>query len=357
MNTCKIGFIVNPIAGCGQIFNLKGSDFITPEKCLESISLQMAKKFVELISDLDVTCYAASGRMGADSFNGEDQKKCIIVYQSPHLTSRNDTVKLARTLESCGVQLIVFFGGDGTAVDLVDANIVTPLLGVPSGTKMFSSVFAISLNDAVRALRAYLLDPDHSTAFGDVLKVEEKDYSNGRLTMSVYGQLRIPLSPMIVTSCKGEYADTGVMDIVEYMQDNVASGTNYIIGPGSTCKRIKELFGNSSTFSGFDLMRDGKIISLDLSEKQIYDISSEQTKIVISPLGGQGFLLGRGNKQISSRVMDLVGFGNLIVVSSIEKISKMSVLYVDLGTDHLKIPGYIKVLYGYGIFKLVKLES
>jgi predicted polyphosphate/ATP-dependent NAD kinase len=353
----NVGFLVNPIAGCGQLYNMKGSDYLSPKDCANSPSMQMAKVFTESSSDIDVTYYTASGSMGADAFGGPISERIRIVYSSPPITTRDDTIRLARILQDSGVSLIIFFGGDGTAVDLVDSHISVPVIGVPAGTKMFSSVFAISVDDAVTALKTFLMDDRITIVSSDVLKIDEREYSEGILNMSVYGQLNVPFSPVIVTSCKGEYPDTGIMDIAEYLQENMEPWVNYVVGPGSTCERIKELSGTTGSLSGFDLIRDGAMIKKDLSEQDIFDISNEPTKIVISPIGGQNFLLGRGNKQISYRILEKIGFDNIIVVSSPEKLSQISNLYVDFGIHKVRLPSFVRVLYGYGTFKLVPLRS
>ncbi len=356
MSNKHVGFLVNPIAGCGQFFNLKGSDSLSTKDCQESLSLRMAEGFLDLISETNVTYYTASGNMGERAFYNKPSDIFRVIYYAPEITSRVDTQNFVNALKAYSIDILVFFGGDGTAKDLVDANVDIPVLGVPAGTKMFSSVFSISLEDAASVLRSLLSGDEVEIVNGEVIYIDESKYAAGDLAISSYGQLKIPSSPMIVRTCKGEYPDSTIMDIVEYIQEMMRPGVNYIVGPGSTCLEIKKLFANNGTTFGFDLIRDQQIVARDLSEKEIYEAETNPTKIIISPLGGQGFLIGRGNKQLSARVIKKIGFENLIVVSGTEKLSSINNLYIDINDQNFTIPSYIKVLYGYGTFKLVKLQ-
>ncbi len=356
MSNKNVGFLVNPIAGCGQFFNMKGSDSLSTKDCRESLSLQMAEKFLDLIPETNVTYYTASGNMGERAFYKKSSDVFRVIYDAPEITSSADTRNFVRALRAYSVDILVFFGGDGTAKDLVDANVDIPVLGVPAGTKMFSSVFSISAEDATSVLRSLLSGDEAVIVNGDVIYVDENKYSAGDLALSSYGQLKIPSSPMIIRTCKGEYPDSTIMDIVEYIQEIMRPGVNYIIGPGSTCLEIKKLFSNNGTAFGFDLIKDREIVARDLSEKEIYESEINPTKIIISPLGGQGFLIGRGNKQLSARVIKRTGFENLIVVSGAEKLNGINSLYIDINNLDFTIPSYTKVLYGYGTFRLVKLQ-
>ncbi|MCW6169277.1 MAG: ATP-NAD kinase family protein [Thermoplasmatales archaeon] len=356
MSKKNVGFLVNPIAGCGQFFNMKGSDGLSLKDCPESVSLSLAERFLDLIPETNVTYYTASGNMGAKAFNKKPLENFHVIYNAPEITSRADTQNFVCALGDYPIDILVFFGGDGTAKDLVDARVDIPVLGVPAGTKMFSSVFSISVEDAVSVLRSLLSQDEGTIVSGDVIYVDENKYSAGNLVMSLYGQLKIPSSPMIVTACKGEYPDSNIMDIVEYIEEIIKQDVNYIVGPGSTCLEIKKLYGDDGTTFGFDLIKNGKIVARDLSEKEIYEAEADPTKIVISPLGGQGFLIGRGNKQLSARVIKKIGFENFIVVSSPEKLNGINYLYIDIGNFDFTIPSYVRVLYGYGTFKLVKLR-
>ena len=356
MRNKNVGFIVNPIAGCGQFFNLKGSDSLSTKDCQESLSLRMAERFLDLISETNVTYYTASGNMGERAFYKKSSDVFRVIYEAPEITSSADTRNFVRALRAYSVDILVFFGGDGTAKDLVDANVDIPVLGVPAGTKMFSSVFSISVEDAASVLRSLLSGDEVVIVSGDVIYVDENKYAAGDLALSSYVQLKIPSSPMIIRTCKGEYPDSTIMDIVEYIQEIMRPEVNYIVGPGSTCLEIKKLFANNGTTFGFDLIKDQQIVARDLSEKEIYEAEINPTKIIISPLGGQGFIIGRGNKQLSARVIKKIGFENLIVVSGAEKLNGINSLYIDINNLDFTIPSYIKVLYGYGTFRLVKLQ-
>ncbi len=350
----KVGIIVNPIAGCGQFLNLKGSDSLSLKDCPRSISLEKAVEFLGETGDLDIEYFTVSGKMGEEAFRKAGVEKYSIVYSYTGECSSKDTICAAKTMMSKGVNVLVFFGGDGTARNIVDAGFSMPVIGVPLGTKMFSSVFAISIARAVQILRTLATGGIPEFGEADVIDLNEAAYEKGEMGLSSYGNLIIPKSELMMSQSKAEYPETSAEAIAQYIIDGMQGNVNYLIGPGSTCKSINSLLGLDSSLLGFDLVRNGSLVGKDLSEEEIFRISEQETRIILSPIGGQGFLLGRGNKQLSARIISNVGFKNIIVVASEEKLRYIRGLYVDIwDSETIEKPKFIKVLFSYGRFKLM----
>lgn len=354
----KVGFIVNPIAGCGQFLNLKGSDSLALKDCPRYISMEKAVEYLEEVGDLDVQFLTASGLMGEEAFQKAGVRNYSVVYSYSGECSGSDTTKAASAIVEGGAEIMVFFGGDGTARNLVDSGLSIPVIGVPLGTKMFSSVFAISIASAVQVLRIMAAGDRLDFCHAEVIDMNEASYEKGKMELSSYGELEIPRSDLIMSESKAEYPATSSEAIGQYVIDGMDLDVNYLIGPGSTCKSINALLGLDSSLLGFDLVRNNSLLGKDLDEKAMFEISRHETKLVLSPIGGQGFLIGRGNKQLSGRIMKNLGFDNLIVVSSEEKLRSLRGLYIDIwDSEMLEKPKFLKVLFSYGRFKLMPVIS
>lgn len=350
----KIGFLVNPVAGCGQLFNLKGSDSLSLKDCPRSTSLEKAVEFLEEVGDLKMEYLTASGKMGEEAFEISGVHNYSVVYSYSGECNSSDTVKASKIILQQVPDILVFFGGDGTARDIVDSGYTRPVIGVPLGTKMFSSVFAISIARAVQMIRMMASGKIVDFIRADVIDLNEISYEKGEMELSSYGELLIPKSEFMMSESKAEYPATSMESIGQYIIDGMEDEVNYLIGPGSTCKSINLLLGLDSSLLGFDLVRNKKLLGKDLSEDEIFAVSENKTKIVLSPIGGQGFLLGRGNKQLSTRILSRVGFANIMVVASEEKLMYLKGLYIDIwDSESITKPKYIKVLFSYGRFKLM----
>lgn len=349
----RAGLVINPVAGCGQLLNLKGSDSLTPSECPRSLSLERAVEFLMEIRGTDAEFYTASGYMGEDAFRKADFQNYHVIYDYGNESSSSDTRKFVGKLKETGAEVLVFFGGDGTARDLIDSGLSIPALGVPLGTKMFSSVFAISVNRAIEVFRDMAGGKIVSFSRSRVIDLDEAAYSAGRVELSEYGELLIPVSEYIMSESKAEYPSSSTEAMAQYIVDHMERDVNYIIGPGSTCKEVNSILGLQSSVLGFDCVRDGELVGLDLPERDIYHLTEGKTVIILSPIGGQGFLIGRGNKQLSPRVLSRVGFENIMTVASEEKLRSLKGLYVDISGPGIEKPRFLKVLFSYGRYKLM----
>ncbi len=349
----RIGFFVNPLAGYGGPINNKGSDNLQINNIEDSVSLKIAQSFLSKIDTGNLIFVVPSGYMGAYLLD-KMGIRYEISYTSNYPSSREDTINYLNSLEN--IDILCFIGGDGTARDVISSGKDFLTLAIPAGVKMYSSVFSLNVNHAASLFNSIISGDKYESIYGDVDDIDEEEFRRGKLSVKLYGKLRIPLSPDIILNSKAEYSTPSIYDIAEYICDTMDSEIYYIIGPGTTCKEILKNMNIDTNLLGFDMIRGGKLLSMDMDEETIYkNMVPGRTKMIISPIGGQGFILGRGTKQISGRIIKGIGFDNIIVISSEEKINNLKYLYIDIDTGDIKIPKYIRILTGYGHFKLRQL--
>jgi predicted polyphosphate/ATP-dependent NAD kinase len=261
--------------------------------------------------------------------------------------------------------LIVFCGGDGTARDVLEGvGPETPVLGVPAGVKIYSSAFAINPVAAAESTIAFL-EGQIPKRLGEVVDVDEVAFRKNRLSVKLFGYLTTPDSGPLMQGSKSatrSSEDDELDAIAEYFVEEIDPVGTYILGPGSTVKRIAERMGFEKTLLGVDVVKgNGKLLGRDMNETTLLGLVSESsTKIIISPIGGQGFLFGRGNQQISPDIIRRVGVENIIVVGSRSKIEALHPrrLLTDSGDEDTdrQLRGYRRVITGYREEMIVKVE-
>ena len=343
----KMAFFINPAAGSGFFLNQKDSrsDYITNQERL--IAIEAGNAFLRAIDQSKLQIVTPTGIMGSISLEENNLRAVLEVEVARYNTTVNDTVKFIKSINNMNVDLLVFVGGDGTARDIlenIDAKI--PVLGVPSGLKMYSGIFAITPQRAAEVVNAFaagseLVEP------ADILDLDEDR------KIRHYGTLLKPSSEWVVPSGKTEYLTSDPSDIVNFIFDYLEDDCTYIIGTGATCKKIMLKMGIESDPLAIDIVRGRKLTKSDANEKDLLALSDKCIKIIISPLGGQNFLLGHGNRQITGRVLEKIGFSNIIVISAPEKIEYTDRLFIDVDTAEL--PSYVKVLIGYGKYRVMKI--
>ncbi len=370
-----LGVVVNPFSGAGGRLGWKGTDWPLPLRVVEErvplVAPARAREFMTHLSRRKpgLIVYAPGGPMGWGSL-GEyrgDARLLDCVDPGKWPTTPEDTARCARLAVDRGVGLLVFVGGDGTArimLESVDEKV--PVLGVPAGVKVYSGVFAYTPREAAEIV-ALFMEGRARLVERMVLDVDEEAFRRGELVVRPYGYLRVPMAPGLVASGKsashGPGEEAEIEEIAEYFADELYEDcTLYILGPGRTVSSIAEKLGiGGKTRLGVDVAHNRSLIARDVDEETLYKIVSSypgRKVIVVSPIGGQGFLFGRGNQQISPRVIRLVGRDNIIVVSSPSKLSRLRVLRVDTGdplVDEM-LRGYIRVLTGYGRYRMVRVE-
>ncbi len=345
--TRKVGFIVNPVAGMGGPVGLKGTD--GEEILRKAISLgakpiapSRAEAFLTQLSPVkkNLQLLVSAGAMGEDEAENCGFT-CRAVGEAKKQTSAEDTREIAAKIVDAGVDLLVFCGGDGTARDVLKAvDMKVPVLGVPTGVKMHSAVFAVTPKAAARVALNFLWS-ELPLREAEVMDVDEEIFREGRVSAKLYGYVLTPYEPHLIQANKlaspmteSELRNQAAIAI--YLIENMQPNTLYIVGPGTTTRTIADLLDQKKTLLGVDLFLNKKIIAHDVAEKQILEaIRGRTAQIIITPIGGQGFIFGRGNQQISPEVIRQVGLDNIVVVATEGKLRSLKSLKVDTGDPSL----------------------
>ena len=283
--------------------------------------------------------------VGVGNMGEAEAKKCghnfEVKGESKSETTSQDTKKIAKQMLASGVDLLVFCGGDGTTRDILKAvGMKVPVLGVPTGVKMHSAIFAITPQATARVAISYLWG-GLPLREAEVMDVDEQAFREGRLSAELYGYMLSPYEPHLIQGNKLESPMTenevrNQAAIAIYIIEEMKPDLTYVIGPGTTTRTIGDLLDQKKTLLGVDLFQNKKIIASDVNEKQILEaIKGKAARIVVTPIGGQGFIFGRGNQQISSKVIRRVGLDNIVVVATKSKLDRLKSLRVDTGDPEL----------------------
>jgi len=353
----KVGLVVNPVAGMGGRVGLKGTDGEAARKALElGAKPTSPRRAVEMLKSLrryapPIRLYAYPEEMGEAEALEAGFKPIVVGELRARPTTAEDTKRAVEEFTSIPVDLIVFVGGDGTARDVMDANKAgIPVLGVPAGVKMYSAVFAVSPEAAARIVArfAYTGLP---VRMAEVMDVDEEAFRANRLSARLYGYLPVIYESELVQGVKRatvvDEERLQLVELAERLKPSIEPGVAYVLGPGSTVKALAEALGVDKTLLGVDVVVDGRVVELDADEARILRaLEGREGRIVVTPIGGQGFILGRGNQQISPSVVRKVGVGNVIVVATTTKLRGLDALRVDTGDPELdaQLRGRTKVL-------------
>ena len=359
----RVGLIVNPIAGMGGSVGLKGTDGDAYLKAMELGAVRMshlaAKRALSLIRE-DIE-FVSAEHMGSDVLDYLDILHEVIPITSDG-TKSDDTKAVANIMKK-KCDMILFCGGDGTARDILDSvGADVPVLGIPAGVKMYSSVFATTPEDVPDIIHGFATGYAKVTE-RDVMDINEEDHRNGILSAKLYGYMKVPYVPVIVQDFKGIYEGNDeyeeIDEIAEYITDNMRSDVLYIIGPGSTTGRIMEKMGMEHTLLGIDAVFGGKAVGMNLNEQGLMSLADKYDDIVLilGIIGKQGFFLGRGNKEITPAVIRKIGIGNIVLIASTTKLNDLKELHTDTGDPELdkELKGYRKVVCRYGRERLLKV--
>jgi predicted polyphosphate/ATP-dependent NAD kinase len=360
----RVGLIVNPIAGLGGAAGLKGSD--APDiRARTADRIPLAG--VRASQALDAMARAGSrprlltvaGAMGGHSAAQAGWRWEELPYHPRAVTSARDTRRAAELVEDAAVDLLLFGGGDGTAVDILAAiGDRVPVVGIPAGVKMHSGAFAVSASAAGRLAARFLGDHERRTAAADVLDLDEAALRRGVLAGGLCGVVRVPVARDLVQSAKVRTSAAQAQAVAEVgraLVREMAREVSYVIGPGTTTGAVLEALGLRHTLLGVDVVRDRRLIAADVDDRRLEAaISAGPAVLVLTPIGGQGFLLGRGNQQIGARLVDRCGADGVIVVATEAKLATLRgrPLLIDTGDTavdaRVVATGYVRVVLGEG---------
>jgi len=351
-----LGLIVNPVAGIGGRYALKGSDDSSavaralerggrpPAPLRAGRALARVRTFAP-----DVEVLAPAGAMGAQLAVDAGLRVRTLTHAPANPTSAADTRAAAGELAERGVDLLLFAGGDGTARDVVEVvGAAVPVVGIPCGVKMRSGVFGTSPEQAGEAAGRYVAQPGQFA----LVEREVLDAPDASLSSALFAHARVPSVPGVLqqgkTAASGG-ADAALAALCAEIAREMVPGRLYLLGPGTTTERIMGELGLTGTLLGVDAVRDGTMVEADLDEPGLLRLLGDgvQATLVLGVIGGQGFLLGRGNQQISPAVLHRLGTENIVVVAGADKVEALdpAVLHVDLGdgSNDRILDGYIRV--------------
>jgi predicted polyphosphate/ATP-dependent NAD kinase len=366
-----VGFIVNPVAGMGGAVGLKGTD----GKAILQKALSLGAKPVAsaraaaFLSEFKLTNARVRLLVGAGNMGEEEAANCgfpcTVVGTRKDETTPDDTRAIARKMADAKADLLVFCGGDGTARNILEAvGKDVPAFGVPTGVKMHSAVFAVDPRAAAQIAGLFLAG-ELPLREAEVMDVDEEAFRAGRVSAELYGYLLAPYEPYLIQEAKmasplteSELRNQAAIAIyiIEAMKPNVL----YIVGPGTTTRTIGDLLDAKKTLLGVDLFLNKTMTASDVNEKQILEaIRGKTAEIIVTPIGGQGFIFGRGNQQISSNVIRAVGLNNIVVVATDVKLRSLRRLRVDTGDPELDDAvrqHKLRVVADYKVEYLVRVE-
>ena len=380
MDMVKLGLLVNPDAGLGGRLGLKGSDgqaeIARSRGAQDRSGPRMRIMLDHLVAiskeSLDgIQWYLSEGRMGTD-WIPPTISPFGIIHSSNSSTDANDTSQLVASLIDSDIDLLIYAGGDGTTRDVVAAlsqygRPELPIIGVPTGVKMHSGCFASSPKAAAEVLSSWL-EGDLLLSSTEVLDLDEDLYREGKWVVRLYAEAITPASPRWMQGSKMRVEASGEEEVIqglaEHVRETLIDDQMMIIwGSGGTLRTIGGILGFELNTLGIDITLGTNIVASDLNEKEILAALEEHQGDVIlllSPMGGQGFLIGRGNLQLSPDVLRMIGVHRVLGIVTPAKMLTLRSLRVETGDSEMderfSKKKYLKVLQGYRTTRVLRVS-
>lgn len=359
----RIGIIINPLAGIGGPAGLKGSDgseivALAQGKGVTGRAIERCARALAQLRDCTAIDFlVCPGAMGEDAFRGLGLSATVIEMQMPEVPEAKHSQQAALLMKP-HVDLLIFCGGDGTARDILDAvGEDLPVLGIPAGVKMHSGVYAVSPEAAGELLLQLASAQLVNVTLADVRDIDEQAFRQGQVRSRLYGQMLVPSEGGFLQQVKvggRESEPLVLLDIAAHVLEEQEDDVLYILGPGSTLEAVKLELGLQASLLGVDVCLNGQQCAKDLDEASLYSLicaHEGQVQILLTAIGGQGHILGRGNQQISSRCLYAAGLDQLIILATKTKIKGLAQrpLLVDSNDPELdqKLRGFRMVVTGY----------
>ncbi|MFT5707786.1 MAG: putative polyphosphate/ATP-dependent NAD kinase [Oceanospirillaceae bacterium] len=357
----KLGLLINPMAGLGGSVGLKGSDGAEiVKKALalgaKPMASQRTEQALSVLIGKDIEIYTYPAEMGADIAKTLGFTTIEVGEIDSGATTSADTERAVLELLACDIDLLLFAGGDGTARNI--ANVVqdqVSVLGIPAGVKIHSGVYAITPK-AAGEIVALLVEGNMLTlGHQEVRDIDEEAFREGRVKAKYYGELQVPSEHRYLQNVKSsgkEVEELVIADIAADVVEQMEDDTYYIIGSGTTVQAVMHELQLDNTLLGVDLVKEGKLVAKDCTASELLALTENgPTKIIITIIGGQGHIIGRGNQQLSAQLLEQVGKENLIVLATKTKLKELNgrPLICDSISDSLnqKFSGVIAVTTGY----------
>ena len=369
----RLGILVNPDAGLGGKLGMKGSDGQANKARSMGAEDRSGPRMEAMLNHFsaihrgetsNLHWITSDGRMGTDWIpEVESISSTEIVHSSNSPTTFQHTLDAVSEMLKQDIDILIYSGGDGTTRDVVSSlkengkpNL--PIIGVPSGVKMHSGCFASSPRAAAEVLSAWL-SGDLLVSSTEVLDLDEEKYRSGIWSVRLFAEAMTPNSPRWMQGSKELIEANSEEEIIEGLGDHIletlgSDGRLIIWGSGGTLRSVGEKIGFSLTTLGIDASRDGSIIGTDLNESELIatlEAHEGPVSLLLSPMGGQGFLIGRGNLQLSPEVLSMIGIENILGVVTPAKLLSVRALRIETGNDELDSKfaaiRYLKVLQGY----------
>ena len=365
----RLGLIVNPLAGVGGSVALKGSDGADIVKAAQKLGARpqaqartrVALEQIQEFSDL-FKIFTAANEMGEYLSQDMGFDTTVVSSNVAGETTSEDTREAVKALVKKGVDLILFAGGDGTARDIYsvlkelgqEENIA--VLGIPAGCKIHSAVYAVTPKHAGELLYLIIRGRPLAVQEASVMDIDEDAFRHDLVKARRFGQLNVPAENRYMQNMKEggvEQEELVLHDIASAVIDSMEDDTLYLLGSGTTPKAVMDELGLDSTLLGLDVVENHQLQQKDVNEQQILSLVDEgkPVKIILTIIGGQGHLFGRGNQQLSPQVIREIGKENLMVIATPEKLHALGgrPIRVDTGDEKLNddLCGMIQVITGY----------
>lgn len=376
----KIGLIINPIAGMGGSVGLKGTDHVVEEAIRRGAVPMASKRAENALTELlplksQFTFYSYPGGMGGEL--AERMGFTAVLLEKPVKsredgagheggTDAADTVELARHLLEQQVDLILFAGGDGTARNIYEAvGLEAACVGIPAGVKIHSPVYARNPKAAGQLAALWISGKVSRTSEKEVLDIDEDEYRAERINTRLYGYLTVPEEKNLIQNRKAPtpVSDTAAIESIAYeVVDHMEEDTYYLIGAGTTTRGIMHHLGLKNTLIGVDLVYNRELVAGDVYGDSILSyIKGKKTKLIVTITGGQGFLFGRGNQQLTPRVIREIGKENIVILATKAKLAALggNPLLVDTVDPELnrELCGFYRAITGFGEFTMCSVSD
>ena len=365
----RIGLIINPVAGIGGRVALKGSDGeeiqqLAMQRGATALSQQRVEQALQAVLEFkaQLHIYAAANNMGESLSKSLGFTTTVISSVAAAQTTAQDTEDAVLQCVKQGIDILLFAGGDGTARNVyhalqqLDEDIVPPVIGIPAGCKIHSSVYAVTPTHAGELLSLLIKGRALSLTEASVMDIDEDAFRKDSVKARLYGHLQVPAENQFMQSMKEggiTHEELVLQEIAAFLLESMEDDCVYLIGSGTTPKAVLDEMQLPATLLGIDAVQNHQLIASDLNEQQILQLikQNEKVRLIITIIGGQGHVFGRGNQQLSPQVIKQLGMQNIVIISTAEKIHSLNgqPMRVDTGDEALNksLYGMVPVITGY----------